>query len=40
MQEMKSFFGRPFKFIKLDETLFPEKEYRLKYEYSRNRNYL
>ncbi|KAJ6638053.1 Anoctamin-1 [Pseudolycoriella hygida] len=40
MQRMKSFFGRPFDFVKLDPTLFPEKEYKLTHSYSRNYKYL
>lgn len=40
MQKIKSFCGRPFDFVKLDQKLFPDREYRLQYEYSTNRSYL
>lgn len=40
LQNMKSFFGRPFRFIKLDPIKFPERETQLYYEYSRDKNYL
>ncbi|XP_037919309.1 anoctamin-4 isoform X2 [Hermetia illucens] len=40
MKEMKSFFGRPFKFVKLDRNIFPERDYSLMLEYSRNYNFL
>lgn len=40
MQEVKSFFGRPFEFIKLDTVLFPEKKYQLTYEFSKEKSYL
>lgn len=40
MQEVKSFFGRPFEFIKLNTVLFPEKKYQLTYEFSKEKSYL
>lgn len=40
MQSMKSFFGKPFEFVKLDPSLFPEEEYKLFHSYSRNHKYL
>lgn len=40
MQSMKSFFGKPFEFVKLDPNLFPEAEYKLFHVYSQNHKYL
>jgi anoctamin-1 len=40
MDRMKSFFGKPFSFIKLDSKLFPTKKYELQHEYSRDKSYL
>ncbi|XP_055370961.1 anoctamin-5 isoform X4 [Condylostylus longicornis] len=40
MQEMKSFFGRPFQFVKLDPEKFPPRDYKLHFDYSRNYEYL
>jgi anoctamin-1 len=40
MNRMKSFFGKPLSFIKLDTKLFPTKKYELHHEYSRGKGYL
>lgn len=40
MQGFKSFFGRPFQFIKLDPTVFPSREHELSVEFSREKMYL
>lgn len=40
LQNVKSFFGRPFRFIKLDPVKFPPKEIQMFNEYSRDKEYL
>lgn len=40
MQEVKSFFGKPFQFVKLNQNLFPDKKYEMMFEYSRSQRYL
>lgn len=40
LQNMKSFFGRPFRFIKLDPVKFPQREAQMFHEYSRDKEYL
>lgn len=40
MQGFKSFFGRPFQFIKLDPKVFPPREHELCVEFSREKMYL
>lgn len=40
MQGFKSFFGRPFQFVKLDPNVFPPREHEFTVEYSREKQYL
>lgn len=40
MQGFKSFFGRPFQFIKLDPKIFPPREHEFTVEFSREKMYL
>ncbi|XP_055711894.1 anoctamin-4 isoform X2 [Phlebotomus papatasi] len=40
LDEMKSFFGKPFEFVKLDPNLFPERNNELRAEFSREKSYL
>lgn len=40
MTSMKSFFSRPFDFVDLDKEIFPDTDYQLKYEFSRQHSYL
>lgn len=40
LQNLKSFFGRPFRFIKLDPVKFPPRDIQLFHEYSRDKEYL
>lgn len=40
VEKIKEFCGRPFDFVDLDKKMFPDEDYRLKHEYSRNHSYL
>ncbi|GAB0087139.1 hypothetical protein DMENIID0001_014160 [Sergentomyia squamirostris] len=40
LDEMKTFFGKPFEFVKLDPALFPERNNELRAEFSREKYYL
>lgn len=40
MERLKTFCSKPFDFVDLDKNVFPDEEYRLKHEYSRNHSYL
>lgn len=40
MQGFKSFFGRPFQFVKLDPAIFPPREHEFTVEFSREKMYL
>lgn len=40
IERVKEFCGRPFDFVDLDKSVFPDEEYRLKHEFSRNHSYL
>lgn len=40
MQGFKSFFGRPFRFVKLDPKIFPPREHEFTVEFSREKMYL
>lgn len=40
LQNMKSFFGRPFRFVKLDPVRFPSRPKEMYHEFSRDKEYL
>lgn len=40
MQGFKSFFGKPFQFVKLDPKIFPPREHEFSVEFSREKMYL
>lgn len=40
MQGFKSFFGRPFQFVKLDPAVFPPRQHEFSAEFSREKMYL